>query len=166
MAIELSSAEERELSFGSRRRAADTAWVLLLLDGLLIGCASLYWLFQGRFFDTGFYEAVVGGPLGVDGTVPSPRLQVIAAAGVRLAGFLGVIASVFIVAVAATSYRRGERWAWYAMWTLPLLATLDFSLIAGYGALSPTAVVFDGAVLVLSLAALISSNGVFFRDRD
>ena len=40
-----------------------------------------------------------------------------------LYGFLGAIDicfSLLVIAVSATSFRRGERWAWYALWTFLL----------------------------------------------
>jgi hypothetical protein len=36
-----------------------------------------------------------------------------------------------IVAVSVTSYRRGEKWAWYALWILPLHTALDMATVAG-----------------------------------
>jgi hypothetical protein len=164
MPLELSSEEERELSLTSPvRGGAETVWVLLFLNGVILGCSSLYWMTRGRFFDPQFYEAITGSSF--ESAILSTRAEALSAAGVRLAGFLGFIGSVFIVAVSATSFRRGERWAWYAMWTLPLLATLDFALLAGYEALSPIAVCWDAMFLVLSLAALIGSANSFFRER-
>jgi hypothetical protein len=163
MAVDSSMDEERELAWGVRRRTADASWVLLFADGLLIGCTALYWAARGHFFDPKFYESVVGMPLADALSLP-PRAQWIAAAGVRLAGFLGMSLSVLILAVATTSYRRGERWAWYAMWTLPLLATLDFALLAGYGAISPISTAWDLTLLVSALLALTASYRRFFPD--
>lgn len=37
----------------------------------------------------------------------------------RTYGLVNLAWSLMITVVAATAYRRGEKWAWYAMWSLP-----------------------------------------------
>ncbi len=147
----------------TRRRVsgAEVAWVMLFLDGLLLGMGSLFWLLRGHFFDTRFYDTVTGGIWPI-ATALGPSLVQVASAGVRLAGLLGSIASIFIVATSATSFRRRERWAWYVMWTLPAFAVFDFAIVAGYQAATLTALVWDLALFALALAALVLTVGEFF----
>jgi uncharacterized membrane protein len=40
---------------------------------------------------------------------------------VRLGGLLWLFVGLFSMAIVLTGFRRGERWAWYTMWLLPLL---------------------------------------------
>lgn len=141
---------------------AEIAWVLLFLDGLLLACGALFWIMWGRFFDHGFYEALTGGTWAVAEPLVSPRIEHVAAAGVRVAGFLGAMASVFVLAISTTSFRRKERWAWYVMLTLPAFATLDFGLVAGYGAVTPVSVAWDLSLFALALTALALSYREFF----
>src|SRR5437762_1193248 len=49
-------------------------------------------------------------------------------AGIDLAGF-----AILVMIIAAGSYRKGERWAWYALWIVPIhmLALTANSLVAG-----------------------------------
>ncbi len=49
-------------------------------------------------------------------------------AGIDLAGF-----AILAMVIAAGSYRKGDRWAWYVLWILPLhmLALTATSLVAG-----------------------------------
>lgn len=35
-------------------------------------------------------------------------------------GLLKISWSLFVLAIALTGYRRGERWAWYTMWLVPI----------------------------------------------
>jgi len=166
MPMDLSSEEERELPLTGRvHRGAETLWVLLFVNGVILLCSSLYWMTHGRFFDPEFYDAVAGGPF-TDAALLSERVENLTSAGVRLAGFLGLLGSIFIIFVSATSFRRRERWAWYAMWTLPLLATLNFALLAGYRALTPIGVCWDAVFLLLSLSALIGSTSSFFPEEE
>jgi hypothetical protein len=60
-----------------------------------------------------------------------------------------------IVAVSVTSYRRGEKWAWYALWILPLHAALDMATVAGYGALRMASATWDIALVVSTILALL-----------
>jgi hypothetical protein len=144
-----------------RREAGTTAWVLVFLDGLLLGCASLYWLVRGRFFDESLYEALTATRLAEPGEPFAPVENVVSAA-VRLGGVLGLCASVLVMAVALTAYRSGERWAWYAIWALPFYCSLEIATLAGYQALTPTAAVWDLGLLALALFALVAPYRWFF----
>ena len=146
----------------ARHTAASTAWVLVFLDGLLLGCGSLYWLLRGRFFDENVYRALA------DSGLPelATSTENVATAAVRLGGVLGLCASLLVMAVALTAYRTGQRWAWYATWALPLYCSLDIATLASYHALTPTAVLWDAGVLLLALSALIAGYGSFFARQE
>jgi hypothetical protein len=47
------------------------------------------------------------------------------------------------MSVAATAFRRGERWARWSLWVLPLHALADLGVVAAHGGLSPWALVWD-----------------------
>lgn len=154
---------DEEPFLAQRREPADeVAWVLLFVDGLVLGSSSLFWILRGRFFDRGFYEAITGGGWTLFSAIVSPGLENATTAATRLAGFLGAMSSILIIAIAMTSFRRGERWAWYAMWTLPAFAVLDFGLIAGYSALTVTSVTWDITLFGLAMASLVLSYRRFF----
>ena len=42
----------------------------------------------------------------------------------RLTSFLSLGVALFTVAVAATAYRHGEKWAWYAFWYWPVFLAI------------------------------------------
>lgn len=142
--------------------AAELAWVILMLDGVLLGLTSLFWIVHGRFFDVRFYDTSTRG-VWPDAAAIAPSIERVAAAGVRTAGFLGAMASIFVVTVTCTGFRRGEPWAWYALLVLPAYAVLDFALVAGYGAVTFTTLVWDAALFGLAAAGLTLSYGTFFR---
>lgn len=153
--------EEEPPPPAKRSTAADVGWVLLFIDGLLLGCSALFWISRGHFFDRGFYEAVTRGAWSTASAL-MPSLDRASTAAVRFAGLLGALTSVFVIAIATTSYRRGERWAWYVMLALPTFAVLDFSLTAGYEAITATSLAWDGAVAGLALMSLLISYRTFF----
>ena len=55
-----------------------------------------------------------------------------------------VVAVVLTVAIAATAFRRGERWAWFAFWVWPLFFVVHWSAFF----------VVDFVFAVLGVAAL------------
>jgi hypothetical protein len=144
-----------------RREPGTTAWVLVFLDGFLLGCASIYWIVRGRFFDENLYAALAGtpgfGPMG-----PLPVNEDIVSAAIRLGGVLGLCASILVMAIALTAYRSGQRWAWYAIWALPFYCSLEIATLAGYHALTATAVVWDLGLLAAALFALVVPYRWFF----
>ena len=139
-----------------RRTAASTAWVLVFLDGLLLGCASLYWLLRGRFFDENLYRALAAT------TANEAPAENVTAVAIRLAGVLGLSASLVFMALALGAYRRGDRWAWYATWALPLYCSLEMATLASYQALTPTVMLWDVGLFLLALAALVAGYRHFF----
>lgn len=135
--------------------------MFVLAEGFLLASAGLYWLARGRFFDRHIYEAV-GGPSWVLMDVLDADVLRLVSAGVRFAGMLGLLAGILLMAIGATSFRRGERWAWYAMLAVPLYVTLDFMALAGYGALSLTNVAWDALLMITALFALVVPYRRFF----
>jgi hypothetical protein len=139
-----------------RRSAASTAWVLVFVDGVLLGCGSLYWLLRGRFFDENVYRALTATTAS---DVPAENVTSVA---IRLAGVLGLSASLVFIALALGAYRGGDRWAWYATWAIPLYCSLEIATLASYQALTPTVAVWDLGLFSLALAALVAGYRHFF----
>jgi hypothetical protein len=143
------------------RPAGSGAWVLLFACGALLLVSSLFWVSQGRFFDGDVYLAIANNPWKmIDDSMPGASR--LASAVVRLYGALGISAAVLVMAVAATSYRRRERWAWYVFWVLPLCAAIDIATFAAYRALTFRNAAWDIALLGLSLLGLIAPYQSFF----
>jgi hypothetical protein len=46
-------------------------------------------------------------------------------------GLLKISWTIFVIAITLTGYRKGEKWAWYIMWFVPVLLVSDalFSVI-------------------------------------
>jgi hypothetical protein len=60
---------------------------------------------------------------------------------------------VLLAAVAAGPFRRGEPWAWYAMWTMPLLLTIQF-LNSRFG----RGWQLDAGLIPVTIAALVATR--------
>ena len=86
--------------------------------------------------------------------------------------FLGF--AILAMAISATAYRRGEKWAWYALWSFPAVivgfitlwinagATLTvLALVGGRGVLEEALPIFE-LFLILSLLGLLLPYRKFF----
>jgi hypothetical protein len=97
------------------------AWILLFTLGLLSAAFSLLFiLLGGSLLDFLEIRGVTG--MTWDQVVASsPRLadeiNLVARAGY---GFSNLIGAVLLTMVSMRSYRKGERWAWYSMWIVPI----------------------------------------------
>jgi uncharacterized membrane protein HdeD (DUF308 family) len=119
---------------------------------------------------------VISAPIGLAGVPPNPPSPE-ATTGLsldqmaqRIPGFHAYITSIarqlgnFMLAsgvlmtlVAAFPYRKGERWAWFAAWTMPVL--LAIQLANSHGGLGWQA---DAALIPITVAALLLSFRHFF----
>ncbi len=142
------------------RRLQDWSWVLLVLVGVGGALFSLYFLLVGPT-DLQTRELV-----GQDWSAwaeqnePADRLV---ALGFGLAGLNGLVAGLLGVAIAAGPFRRGERWAWFAMASF-LLVVASAQVVnrrVGLG------VDQDAPVLItLIVLALLLPLPKFFGDRS
>jgi len=80
-------------------------------------------------------------------------------AGIDLAGF-----AILAMVIAAGSYRKGERWAWYVLWILPLhmLALAANSLIAG----QTFGLGFSVPFVILAVLGLLLPYRTFFPTKQ
>jgi hypothetical protein len=82
---------------------------------------------------------------------------------VRAGGAGLLIVGLFSLAICLTALRRGERWAWYAMWVWPLgvalIVAVLWSSIQGLGEGIPVPIVSGSITIVISTATLALSAG-------
>lgn len=75
----------------------------------------------------------------------------------RVNGLSLVLLGVLLAAIIAIPFRRGERWAWWAAWTLPLWAAIVpvFYLVAGTDPTRPPPPPMISGPIVAVLCAMI-----------
>ena len=76
-------------------------------------------------------------------------------------GISGVGLAIFGMIVSLTSFRRGEKWAWYVSWSMPigiLAAQLNVYLLTG----SVMVIVLAAVFVLVSLLALFLPYRQFF----
>ena len=80
-------------------------------------------------------------------------------AGIDLAGF-----AILAMVIAAGSYRKGERWAWYALWIVPIhmIALTANSLVAG----QTFGLGFSVPFVILAVLGLLLPYRAFFPTKQ
>jgi hypothetical protein len=105
-------------------------WVILLAAGLLWLVVGLVAVFQPEGIFEGDAQSVTNMPWSeLKASSPVAADFVIFVYGQM--GLLKISWSFFVIAITLTGYRRGEKWAWYIMWSVPALLVSDalFSVI-------------------------------------
>jgi len=103
------------------------AWLIPFAYGALVMGAALYWTVAGAPFDKATYELAMGMRWSEMIESSNPKLPVLLSALVReLGGNFGLVAGVLIMAIAATAFRNGEKWAWWTLWVLYLPVRMFF----------------------------------------
>ncbi len=77
-------------------------------------------------------------------------------------GTVTLLANFFLMAISLKSYRRGERWSWYALWAYPVLFGLIAATRFGAGAGAVAGLPFITVVIVVSLLGLLLPYRKFF----
>lgn len=138
------------------------AWILFAIIGILTLAIAIGDVVLGAGGDPATTEAVTGISWGqLQATDPAVANLVDLHArvvGVWLMGF-----ALVTILIAATAYRHGRRWAWYAFWSWPLVAALVFLLYFVFveeG--TPPPLYSSPAILALSLAGLLLPLRRFF----
>ncbi len=101
------------------------AWIILFLVAVIFALFGLGDIILGTAADPAIVEGITGmtpEEIGVE----DPRILVLVDQQVRAGGAVFMVFGILAAVIAWTSFRGGERWAWYALWTLPLLNVLIF----------------------------------------
>jgi hypothetical protein len=81
---------------------------------------------------------------------------------VRAGGAGLLILGIFSLAIGVTALRRGERWAWYAMWVWPvgvaLIVAVLWSATQGPGNGIPVPMISGSITIVISVMTLVLSG--------
>lgn len=112
------------------RASQDYAWILLLIAGCMFIFVGAVHLVSGRPVAAGL--GFVRGNLDMSWTelvAGRPELANAISGFIRMMAVSILGLSVLFVSMVATSYRSGERWAWYAAWVYPA-AVLGYVSVA------------------------------------
>ena len=148
------------------RRRDRYSWILLLVVGLASLAIGVGDFALGQAGDTEMVLAVTGMTWS-QLTAASPSVANLVDLLARVLGAWLTGFSLLAIAVSATAYRHGERWAWFAMWSVPLAMTLVFLAFASANRIAgealPPALLSAPALAALSAASLLASSRRFLR---
>lgn len=127
------------------------AWIILFAVGITFA-----------LFGAGDIARGTADPAIVEG-IADPAILNLVDQQVRAGGAAFLVGGLLVAAIAATSYRRGERWAWYSLGTLPLLNVLIFLIV--YVSLSPSTDVLPPPLLSTPVFLAIAVVGLLLPIR-
>jgi hypothetical protein len=143
----------------SERVYEKRSWILLFTIGIFSLVTSIPPLF-GVDPDPARIEGIIGMSMDeLADTIPE-FLDVI---GFLLGayGLVSLVWSILVIAISMTAYRRGERWAWYAFWSLPAYFIGSTVILSRFG-LTSVELVLLPLFVALSFSGLLLPIRKFF----
>lgn len=101
------------------------AWIVLFAVGIIFALFGAGDMVSGVFADPAIAEGITG-MTPEELQAADPATFGLLNVQVRTAGAGLMVMGLLAAAIAAKAFRAEERWAWYALWTLPLLNVLIF----------------------------------------
>jgi len=135
------------------------AWILLFAIGLL-GLVSALPLLFGVDPDPARIEGIIGMTMS-EVKVSNPRFFDLVTFSLRVVGLGNLGYTFLIIAISVTAYRRGEKWAWYALWSLPAFYIASTAILLSIGP-TPLELVLLPLLVILSLLGLLLPYRKFF----
>jgi hypothetical protein len=125
------------------------SWILVIIAPLVVGLAGLLPLVGGYAYahSTNLISQAI------PATAPAATINYLNVTA-RDDGLSGLFIGTFFAAVAATGYRKGQRWAWYAMLWAFVMVTARFVLDSVFQPLPGAAI--SANVLILLVLALMA----------
>lgn len=141
------------------------AWILLIFVGVVFALFGASDVILGVDADPAIAESILGAELGTLAPSNPETLHLIALFNRSLGAAL-LFLSMLALSITAVPYRRGERWAWYALWVWPVLNAsifLNFLLAPRHsGFPTPPPMLSSPVFFTISTLALILSYRKFF----
>ena len=135
------------------------AWILLFAIGLLVLVSSFPLLF-GVDPDPARIEGIVGMTMS-ELRASNPEFLDLITFSVRTYGLVSLAWSFLIIAISVTAYRKGEKWAWYAFWSLPAFYIASTAILLSVGP-TPLELILLPLLVILSLLGLLLPYRKFF----
>ena len=141
------------------------AWRGLLAMAVLIGLVGLWALLVGITEDASVPLGLTGRSLSEIAS-ESPAGYRFADFGVRAGGLGLVVNATLLATIVMFAFRQDRRWAWCAMWVLPIWGASAVVLIVAVGVAPgqapPWPMISGSIIAVLSAALLLVSASRFF----
>ena len=143
---------------GHTSRSGQVAWLVVLAVSALVGAYGVFLFFIGPdMVLENISERTSLGP--DDFRVGSPSALDVMTVVVRQTASFAVAVGIMALIAGWHGYRTGSRWAWWAMWGVPVAIAgtgIGFIVPAGIG---PQVVMFLGIAAVVAVALLVARGG-------
>ena len=136
------------------------AWVLISAVGVLTLVGGAPHAF-GMNTDPATVERIVGMTLS-ELKASNPLFYDLYNFYFRFGGLSDMGFGFFVTLISSTVYRRGERWAWYALWAVPVFFLGSSAIAMSLGPSSGDLLSFTLLFVILSLLGLLLSFRKFF----
>ncbi len=108
------------------------AWIIFFAIGAIFFVINVvYLLFISEPLTDGDRLQTLTGMTWSQLVASSPGLANYITLGAKEFSLNGAAFAFFVVVISLKGYRRGETWAWYALWVLPVYRAVDAALIFG-----------------------------------
>lgn len=141
------------------------AWKVLLGLYILVVILGVGEFIQGQGGDPGMVEAISGIPW-VDLNTANPGIVRLLDVETRIIGSLWAGIGILGISICFSGFKRGEIWAWYSLWALPLIMALVLITFLNTelvpGAPTPPALYSAPFSILISSLTLVFSFRKFF----
>lgn len=134
------------------------AWFGFLALGLMAFVFGSFLFVTGQPPELATFERVAGVSW-AEAQETLPGMAEYVSITIRSEAQFQIALSIFLIAVATVPYRKGKVWAWYALWSVPILLVTLGLRVALAGGMGWTLIVFQ---LFLALGALLLPYRMFF----
>lgn len=138
------------------------AWIILSIIGLLIVVGGVPNIL-GDNADPETAENIVGMTLS-DLKESYPRPYDLYDYFLRSSGWSDMVFGFLVVVVSSTAYRRGEKWAWYNLWSVPVFFLGHAAITMNVGISAAALLPYISVFVVLSLLGLLLPFRKFFAE--
>jgi hypothetical protein len=136
------------------------AWVIVTAIGLLIGVGGAPHTL-GVNSSPDIVESFVGMAMS-EFKVSNPNFYDVYDFYFRAGGWSDMGFAFFVIVISATAYRRGEKWAWYILWSVPVFFLGHAAITLNFGSSTSSLIPFLTVFVILSILGLILPFRKFF----
>jgi hypothetical protein len=136
------------------------AWVIITIIGVLIFVGGVPHVL-GNNSSPGIVESFVGMAMS-EFKASNTNFYDVYDFYFRAGGWPDMGFAFFVIVISATAYRKGERWAWYYLWSVPVFFLGHAAITLIFGQSTASLIPFLSVFVVLSLIGLLLPIRKFF----
>ena len=136
------------------------SWIIIFVIGVLILVGGAPHAL-GVNTDPGIVESIIGLAMS-EFKVSNPNFYDLYDFYFRAGGWSDMGFAFFVVVISATAYRKGEKWAWYILWSVPVFFLGHAAITLSFGESTSGLIPYITVFVILSLLGLLLPFRKFF----